>query len=190
MALLFSAVTLTGDDNQVELLVPGIPKESNDLRGWTAYENFIASIDHTVYNCDDQITGISNYIPTNLPSACRVEPINLDIDYPGPNKVYMVFGSYQMLTMEERVPAVSPLYTKRVFSAKFTDGVNQLMTWVEKFGINNLHAMGTGEYEINVDYSADPSGPLLVNPLNLLIDDLLDQEENDATQHETSTGTV
>lgn len=145
---------------------------------------------YTVYICDDQITGISNYIPTNLPSACRVEPINLDIDYPGPNKVYMVFGSYQMLTMEERVPAVSPLYTKRVFSAKFTDGVNQLMTWVEKFGINNLHAMGTGEYEINVDYSADPSGPLLVNPLNLLIDDLLDQEENDATQHETSTGTV
>ena len=46
MALLFSAVTLTGDDDQVELLVPGIPKESNDLRGWTAYENFIASIDH------------------------------------------------------------------------------------------------------------------------------------------------
>lgn len=43
---------------------------------------------YTVYNCDDQITGISNYIPTNLPSACRVEPINLDIDYPGPNKVY------------------------------------------------------------------------------------------------------
>ena len=27
MALLFSAVTLTGDDDQVELLVPGIPKE-------------------------------------------------------------------------------------------------------------------------------------------------------------------
>lgn len=46
MALLFSAVTLTGDDDQVELLVPGIPRESNDLRGWTAYENFIASIDH------------------------------------------------------------------------------------------------------------------------------------------------
>ena len=39
MALLFSAVTLTGDDDQVELLVPGIPKESSDLRGWTAYEN-------------------------------------------------------------------------------------------------------------------------------------------------------
>ena len=46
MALLFSAVTLTGDDDQVELLVPGIPKESNDLRGWTAYGNFLASIDH------------------------------------------------------------------------------------------------------------------------------------------------
>ena len=46
MALLFSAVTLTGDDDQMELLVPGIPRESNDLRGWTAYENFIASIDH------------------------------------------------------------------------------------------------------------------------------------------------
>ena len=46
MALLFSAVTLTGDDDQVELLVPGIPRESIDLRGWTAYESFIASIDH------------------------------------------------------------------------------------------------------------------------------------------------
>ena len=46
MALLFSAVTLTGDDDQVELLVPGIPKESSDLRGWTAYESFIATIDH------------------------------------------------------------------------------------------------------------------------------------------------
>ena len=46
MALLFSAVTLTDDDDQMELLVPGIPRESNDLRGWTAYENFIASIDH------------------------------------------------------------------------------------------------------------------------------------------------
>ena len=46
MALLFSAVTLTDDDDQMELLVPGIPRESIDLRGWTAYESFIASIDH------------------------------------------------------------------------------------------------------------------------------------------------
>lgn len=81
---------------------------------------------------------------------------------------------------------MSPLCRKRVFSAKFTDGANQFMTWVEKFGINNLNAVGTGEYEINKDYSAEPSLPMSVNPLYLLIADVHDQEENDASQYETS----
>lgn len=41
MAVLFSAVTLTADNNQVEFLAAGIPRDSDDLEGWTAYENFI-----------------------------------------------------------------------------------------------------------------------------------------------------
>ena len=37
MAVLFSAVTLTADNNQVEFLAAGIPRDSDDLEGWTAY---------------------------------------------------------------------------------------------------------------------------------------------------------
>lgn len=38
MAVLFSAVTLTADNNQVEFLAAGIPRDSDDLEGWTAYD--------------------------------------------------------------------------------------------------------------------------------------------------------
>lgn len=37
MAVLFSAVTLTAENNQVEFLAAGIPREADDLEGWTAY---------------------------------------------------------------------------------------------------------------------------------------------------------
>lgn len=33
MAVLFSAVTLTADKNQVEFLAAGIPREADDLEG-------------------------------------------------------------------------------------------------------------------------------------------------------------
>ena len=36
MAVLFSAVTLTADNNQVEFLAAGIPRDTDDLEGWTA----------------------------------------------------------------------------------------------------------------------------------------------------------
>lgn len=39
MAVLFSAVTLTADYNQVEFLAAGIPRDADDLEGWTAYES-------------------------------------------------------------------------------------------------------------------------------------------------------
>ena len=45
MAVLFSAVTLTADNNQVEFLAAGIPRDSDDLEGWTAYENFMDELD-------------------------------------------------------------------------------------------------------------------------------------------------
>lgn len=45
MAVLFSAVTLTADNNQAEFLATGIPRDSDDLEGWTAYENFMDELD-------------------------------------------------------------------------------------------------------------------------------------------------
>lgn len=45
MAVLFSAVTLTADNNQVEFLAAGIPRDADDLEGWSAYENFMDELD-------------------------------------------------------------------------------------------------------------------------------------------------
>ena len=44
MALLFSAVTVTSEDDQVEFLVAGIPKTYSDLEGWTAFDNLISTV--------------------------------------------------------------------------------------------------------------------------------------------------
>lgn len=38
MALLFSAVTVTSEDDQTEFLVGGIPKTYSELEGWTAFD--------------------------------------------------------------------------------------------------------------------------------------------------------
>jgi hypothetical protein len=45
MALLFSAVTVTANDQEVEFLVGGIPREFDDLEGWTAFDNFMEDLD-------------------------------------------------------------------------------------------------------------------------------------------------
>lgn len=45
MALLFSAVTATANDQEIEFLIGGIPREFDDLEGWTAYDNFMEDID-------------------------------------------------------------------------------------------------------------------------------------------------
>ena len=45
MAVLFSAVTLTAGNNQAEFLAAGIPRATDDLEGWTAYENFMDELD-------------------------------------------------------------------------------------------------------------------------------------------------
>ena len=42
MAVLFSAVTLTADNNQVEFLAAGVPRDADDLEGWTAYHPFVS----------------------------------------------------------------------------------------------------------------------------------------------------
>lgn len=44
MALLFSAVTATAKDQSVEFLVGGIPREFDDLEGWTAFDNFVEDL--------------------------------------------------------------------------------------------------------------------------------------------------
>lgn len=45
MAVLFSAVTLTADNNQAKFLVGGIPQDADDLEGWAAYEKFMDELD-------------------------------------------------------------------------------------------------------------------------------------------------
>lgn len=41
MALLFSVLTMKSGEAESRFLVGGIPRMKNDLKGWTAYENFI-----------------------------------------------------------------------------------------------------------------------------------------------------
>lgn len=45
MAVVFSAVTLTADNNQVEFLAAGIPRDADDLEGWAAFEDFMDDLD-------------------------------------------------------------------------------------------------------------------------------------------------
>ena len=45
MALLFSAVTVTSEDDQTEFLVGGIPKTYSELEGWKAFDNLIRTVD-------------------------------------------------------------------------------------------------------------------------------------------------
>mgnify|MGYP000972430594 CR=1 FL=1 len=53
MALLFSKVALLADDriSTVEFLVCGIPREADDLAGYTAYDDFIE--EHSESECFD-----------------------------------------------------------------------------------------------------------------------------------------
>lgn len=44
MAILFSAVQVKSGEDSVSLLVPGTPKEPEDLSGWKAYEYFLMDI--------------------------------------------------------------------------------------------------------------------------------------------------
>jgi len=44
MAVLFSAVTMTASNDQVEFLAAGIPRDADDLEGWAAYEDFMDNL--------------------------------------------------------------------------------------------------------------------------------------------------
>ena len=41
MSLLFSAVTVTAGNQQSEFLMGGIPRDSDDLEGWTAFDELM-----------------------------------------------------------------------------------------------------------------------------------------------------
>ena len=45
MALLFSVVTVTAGDEETEFTLGGIPREYDDLAGWTAFEDFMEDVD-------------------------------------------------------------------------------------------------------------------------------------------------
>ena len=47
MAVLFSAVKVTAGDDETELLVGGIPREYDDLEGWTRFDHFVENLDKT-----------------------------------------------------------------------------------------------------------------------------------------------
>lgn len=44
MALLFSAVTATANNQEIEFLLGGIPRELDDLEGWIAFDRFMEEI--------------------------------------------------------------------------------------------------------------------------------------------------
>ena len=44
MALLFSVLTMKSGEAESRFLVGGIPRIKNDLKGWTAYEEFMRKI--------------------------------------------------------------------------------------------------------------------------------------------------
>ena len=46
MAVLFSAVTVTADNDQIEFLAAGIPRDINDLEGWKAFDDLMGEIDY------------------------------------------------------------------------------------------------------------------------------------------------
>ncbi len=46
MALLFSAVKVTADGEETELLVGGIPREYDDLEGWSEFDDFMEFFTH------------------------------------------------------------------------------------------------------------------------------------------------
>lgn len=86
MALLFSAVTVTAGYDEAEFMVGGIPREYDDLVGWTAFDNFMENADaetevsvhaeaylyggeETVTACTDRHSDTKNSIPKELVSC-------------------------------------------------------------------------------------------------------------------------
>ena len=45
MALLFSEVTVSANGYEKEFLVGGIPRDYDDLEGWTAFDTFLEDLD-------------------------------------------------------------------------------------------------------------------------------------------------
>lgn len=45
MSILFSQVTLNDGNAECEFLMSGIPREADDMSGWTAYENFMEGVE-------------------------------------------------------------------------------------------------------------------------------------------------
>lgn len=66
MALKFSNVTLSAEDKLKDFLVSGEPRDCEDLKGWTVYENFVsqlpegtpihAEVDTYLYGGEDTVT--------------------------------------------------------------------------------------------------------------------------------------
>ena len=70
MALLFSAVTVTAGYDEAEFTVGGIPREYDDLVGWTAFDDFMKNVDaETEVSVSSVITEIYVPITVSAPAA-------------------------------------------------------------------------------------------------------------------------
>ena len=71
MSLLFTKVTVTDSEDGAEFLVRGIPRSIEDLRGYTAFEEFLDGIclddDITVYCAPSSPKGMT----CRLSTVCR-----------------------------------------------------------------------------------------------------------------------
>lgn len=63
MALLFSAVTVTAGNEEIEFTVGGIPREYDDLVGWTAYDSNLT--DQTVSEIQPKENGTISLVLIN-----------------------------------------------------------------------------------------------------------------------------
>lgn len=85
MAVLFSAVTVTAGEEETQLFVGGIPREYDDLEGWTIFDDFLGNIneDTEVYvHAEAYLYGESEtYRATPEEVAYFIKRMDMDADF-------------------------------------------------------------------------------------------------------------
>jgi len=85
MAVLFSAVTVTAGEEETQLFVGGIPREYDDLEGWTIFDDFLGNIneDTEVYvHAEAYLYGESEtYRATPEEVAYFMKRMDMDADF-------------------------------------------------------------------------------------------------------------
>ena len=102
MALLFSAVRATANDQEVEFFVGGIPREYDDLEGWTAFDRFMSTDPNSKIRANASVT-IGNHFAIHGLKVYDGGDKGLQVLYPGhkgtDNKFY---DDFHPITKEAR----------------------------------------------------------------------------------------